>query len=57
MNLEQHLVELKRKHFELEETISTKQKRPGFSDLEIKRLKKKKLCIKDRITQVRLKSV
>ena len=57
MNLEQHLVELKRKHFELEETISTKQKRPGFSDLEIKRLKKKKLCIKDRITQMRLKSV
>ena len=57
MNLEQHLVELKRKHFELEEIISTEQKRPGFSHLEINTLKKKKLCIKDRITQMRLKSV
>ena len=41
MDLEQHLVELRRKHFELEETINTQQKRPSFSELEIKRLKKK----------------
>ena len=52
MDLEQHLVELRRKHFELEETINTQQKRPGFSELEIKRLKKKKLYIKDRISKV-----
>lgn len=52
MNLEKHLEELRRKHFELEETISSKQKWPSFSELEIKRLKKKKLRIKDRITKV-----
>ena len=49
MNIEQHLIELKRKHYELEETISSKQKRPGFSELELKKLKKKKLYIKDLI--------
>ena len=52
MNLEHHLVELRRKHFELEETINIQQKKPGFSELEIKRLKKKKLYIKDRISKV-----
>ena len=52
MNLEQHLVQLRRKHFQLEETISIEQKRPGFSEVEIKRLKKQKLKIKDRIAKV-----
>ena len=52
MNLERHLVELKRKHFELEETINSEQKNPGFSDLKIKRLKKEKLQLKDRICKV-----
>ncbi len=52
MNLQQHLVELRRKHFELEEIITTEQKRPGFSEFEIKMLKKKKLHIKDRISKV-----
>ena len=49
MNLEKHLVQLRRKHFELEEIISSEQKRPGFSELELKVLKKKKLYLKDRI--------
>ena len=52
MNLEKHLVELRRKHFELEETINTEQKRLGSSEFEIKKLKKKKLFIKDRISRV-----
>ena len=52
MNLQKHLVELRRKHFELEETINTKQKRLGSSEFEIKKLKKKKLFIKDRISRV-----
>ena len=52
MNLERHLVELRRKHVELEEIINTEQKRPGVSDLEIKRLKKEKLYLKDRISKV-----
>ncbi len=52
MNLESHLLELRRKHFELEETIITELKRPGFSELEVKKLKKEKLYIKDRISKV-----
>ena len=52
MNLEKHLIELRRKHFEIEETTISEQKRPGFSELEIKRLKKKKLYLKDRISRV-----
>ena len=52
MNLEQHLVVLRRKHFELEETINIQQKQPSFSEIEIKKLKKKKLYIKDRISKV-----
>ncbi len=52
MNLENHLIELRRKHFELEEIIISEQKRPGVSEIEIKRLKKKKLYIKDRISKV-----
>ena len=52
MNLEKHLVELRRKHFELEETINTEQKKLGSSEFEIKRLKKKKLYLKDRISKV-----
>ena len=52
MNLEQHLVVLRRKHFELEETINIQQKQPSFSEIEIKKLKKNKLYIKDRISKV-----
>ena len=51
MNLEQHLVELRRKQVKLKETISIQQKQLGFSEFEIKRLKKRKLHIKDRISK------
>ena len=57
MNLERHLVELKRKHFELEETINLEQKNPSFSDFKIKKLKKEKLQLKDRISKVEKKVV
>ncbi len=52
MNLEKHLEELRRKHFELEEKIIFEQKGLGFSELEIKMFKKKKLHIKDRIKKI-----
>ena len=52
MNLEKHLEELRRKHFELEEKISFEQKQPGHSELEIKVFKKKKLYIKDKIKRI-----
>ena len=52
MNLDKHLEELRRKHFELEEKIVFEQKQPGYSELEIKMFKKKKLCIKDKIKKI-----
>ena len=55
MNLEKHLEELRRKHYELEETISYEQRQVGAPELEIKKLKKKKLHIKDRIREVLLR--
>ena len=52
MNLENYLVKLRLRHVELEEIISTEQKRPSFSELKIKQLKKQKLYIKDRISKM-----
>jgi hypothetical protein len=52
MNLEKHLEELRRKHFELGEKISFEQKGLVLSELEIKMFKKKKLYIKDRIKKI-----
>ena len=52
MNLEKHLEELRRKHFELEEKISFEQKQPGYAELKIKMFKKKKLYIKDKIEKI-----
>lgn len=57
MNLDKHLEELRRKHFELEEKISFEQKQPRYSELEIKMFKKKKLHIKDKIKKIVQKSV
>ena len=57
MNLDKHLEELRRKHFELEEKISFEQKQLGYSELEIKMFKKKKLHIKDKIKKIVQKSV
>ena len=55
MNLEKHLEVLRRKHFELEEIISHEQRQVASQGLEIKKLKKKKLHIKDRIREVSLR--
>lgn len=52
MNLEKHLEELRRKHFELETKINLEQKQPWSSELEIKMFKKKKLHIKDQIKKI-----
>ena len=57
MNLEKHLEELKRKHFELEEKITIEQKRLSFSEIDLKVFKKKKLYIKDRIKKIALSFV
>ena len=52
MNLEKHLAALRRKHIQLEEKIIFEQRQPGFSELEIKSFKKKKLHIKDQIKKI-----
>ena len=49
MNLEKHLAELKRKHFMLDEAIISEQKRPAACTLEITKLKKQKLFLKQQI--------
>ena len=57
MNLESHLEELRRKHFQLDEKINFEQKQIQFSELEIKMFKKKKLYIKDQIKKIALRVV
>ena len=49
MNIEKHLEELRRKHFELKEMIDFEQKRPSVSYIKLTSLKKQKLKLKDRI--------
>ena len=52
MNQETHLAELKRKHFELDETIDIEQKRPASCAIEISKLKKMKLSLKQKIETI-----
>lgn len=52
MSLNGHLDELRRKHQTLSEAVETAQKAPGSSDLEIARMKKQKLQIKEEIARL-----
>jgi hypothetical protein len=52
MALSSHLVELSEKHRSLERQIEEELSRPGTSDLEISKLKKEKLKIKDEIVKL-----
>tara|TARA_Y100001934_G_C12056631_1_gene633303 strand:- start:54 stop:299 length:246 start_codon:yes stop_codon:yes gene_type:complete len=49
MNIDKHLEELRRKHFELQEMIDYEQKQPAVSQIKLTTLKKQKLKLKDRI--------
>ena len=49
MNFESHLAELQRKHYKLDEAINHEQKRPAACTLEISKLKKLKLSLKEEI--------
>ncbi|MBX3579055.1 MAG: DUF465 domain-containing protein [Rhizobiaceae bacterium] len=53
MSLESHLEELKRKHSDLDREIDEAQAHPSTDDLEIVRLKRRKLAIKDEMEQLR----
>ncbi len=53
MSVESHLAELERRHEALKREIQEAQTHPGMDDLEIVALKRRKLQIKDEITQLR----
>ena len=52
MSLDERIETLKIKHHDLEEAIQQESNRPRPDDLEIHRLKKQKLQIKDEIAQL-----
>jgi hypothetical protein len=55
MSVESHIVELSRKHSELEKKITETKNHPSHDPLELASLKRRKLLLKDEIE--RMKSV
>ncbi len=56
MSLAAHLVELSEKHKNLESRIGEELGRPGADVTEVRRLKQKKLELKDQIVRLREKN-
>ena len=52
MSLNSHLSELKRKHATLAEAVETAQRSPGSDTLEIAKMKKQKLQLKQEIERL-----
>jgi hypothetical protein len=52
MSLSSHLQELKKKHQHLSEHVEDLQRSPASSDIEVAKLKKKKLQLKEEITRL-----
>jgi hypothetical protein len=52
MSVESHLAELERRHEALKREIQEAQTHPGFDELEVAALKKRKLHIKDEIAKL-----
>ena len=52
MSLSAHLQELKKKHETLSRQLEAAQRSPGVDDLEISRLKKQKLQLKEEISRL-----
>ena len=52
MTVSAHVQELRRKHQTLDEQVEMAQRSPGVDDLEIARLKKQKLRLKEEITRL-----
>lgn len=53
MSIASHLEELKRKHGDLERELNEALLHPSVDDLEIARLKRRKLALKDEITRLK----
>ena len=52
MSLSSHLQELKKKHQYLSEHVDVMQRSPAADDIEIAKLKKKKLMLKEEISRL-----
>lgn len=52
MSLSSHLEELQKKHRSLEDQVVAAQRSPGTDDLQVTRLKKEKLKIKEEIERL-----
>lgn len=52
MSVESHLAELERRHEALKREIQEAQSHPGFDELEVAQLKRRKLHIKDEIAKL-----
>ena len=53
MSVESHLAELERRHQALKREIEEAMSHPGFDELEVAALKRRKLQIKDEIAQLK----
>jgi hypothetical protein len=54
MSLASHLAELQRKHGDIEREIDEALNHPSIDDLEIARLKRRKLALKDEMQKLTL---
>ncbi|SFI56286.1 YdcH family protein [Aerobium aerolatum] len=54
MSLASHLAELQRKHGDIERQIDEAMTSPSFDDLELIKLKRRKLALKDQIEKLRV---
>jgi hypothetical protein len=53
MSLASHLAELQRRHGDLEKEIDQAMLHPSVDDLEVSRLKRRKLALKDQIERLK----
>lgn len=53
MSVVSHIDQLKQKHVELEEKIAEAMRHPSVTDDEIAELKRQKLALKDKISQLK----
>ncbi len=53
MSVESHLAELERRHEDLKREVHEAQSHPGYDELEIAALKRRKLLIKDEIAKLK----
>ena len=52
MSLSSHLQELRKKHQHLSDAVEAAQRSPAIDDLEVIRMKKQKLHLKEEITRL-----